>query len=124
EQPSKTIGRLGMNQSNVGGIRYRDFEDGTQIDLKHFLAAAKYGDKYKESIAKLLGWFVEVKQAANGDPSGHPFGGNEDLQSNSDGADFGDDYLSNSSSKSLGRQVTDYLEGQHGEITGVRGEGK
>ena len=121
EDPSDTIERLGFDLSSINGIRYLLFEDGVMIDLRHFLAAADLASSWNsEALADLLGWMVEWRQWAEGSESGHPFGGNEDLQSNRDGADFGDDHVSNESNRSIGQQVVEYLEGKHGEITGIK----
>ena len=123
EQPVETMERLGFDHSNIAGIRYLTFEDGTVIDLKHFFAAAETAiGKHSEVLANILGWGVEVSQVLQGDESGHPFGGNEDLQSNYDGANFGDDYISNTSGKPVGEQVLDYLQGEHGAILETKGE--
>lgn len=117
ELPSDTVGRFGIEESNVAGIRYLHFEDGTIIDLKHFMAAADTALVFGEVLANVLGWMKEVQQWANDEPSGHPFGGNEDLRSNLDGADFGDEHVSDDSDQNVGEQITDYLESEHGEIT-------
>ena len=123
EDPSETIDRLGFDYSSIKGIRYLHFEDGATVDLRHFFAAADLANTWiREGLANLLGWMVEWRQWAEGMESGKPFGGNEDLQSNRDGADFGDDYLSNDRTRSLGQQVVEYLEGKHGAITGMKYE--
>lgn len=103
---------------NLYGLRYFNTNDGTTIDLYHFAAAADYGQWWfgGEVIGNLLGWINEISQAIRCDPSGRPFGGNEDLASNAAGADFGDEYLENGP-KSLTDQILDYLEKIHGGVT-------
>ena len=127
ETPEQAIDRLGHNVIEMGGVRYVECSDGTVIDLRHFVAAADTAGDVGEGITNILGWGNEVSQwvdenwlGGNGD-SGHPFGGNEDLTSNADGADVGDEHLGNDGS--LGDQVVDYIEAEHGEVTGLHPNG-
>ena len=122
ESPSTTMKRLGIEVGQINGIRYLHFQDGAIIDLKHFMAASDVALTLGEVLANALGWLKEMDQWMDNDPSGHPLGGNEDLRSNLDGADFGDEVLSDSSDIPLGEQVLTYLEGEHGSVTGYEYE--
>ena len=62
---------------------------------------------------------MECWQTVQRKPSGHPFGGNEDLSSNSDGADYGDESVDDD--KKLEDDVVEYLKGEHGEVKSVHG---
>jgi len=53
--------------------------------------------------------------------SGAPFGGNEYMSSNHDGASFGDGIIDGRSGGKYGDQVVDYVEWKHGSITGTFG---
>ena len=117
DPPSETMKRLGIEVGQINGIRYLHFQDGAIIDLKHFMAASDVALTLGEVLANVLGWMKEVDQWLDRNPSGHPLGGNEDLRSNLDGADFGDEHLSDESGAPLGEQILDYLEGEHGPIT-------
>ena len=106
-----------QGKTSFNGYRYLNFADGTRIDLRHFVVAAETAvDAHSEVVANLFGWGWELLQWKDGNSSGRPFGGNEDLRSNSAGADFGDDYIS-ATGGTLGEQMMDYLEGQHGPLT-------
>lgn len=117
EPPSETMKRLGIEVGQVNGIRYLHFQDGTLIDLKHFMAASDVALTLGEVCTNILGWMKEIDQWMGDEPSGHPLGGNEDLRSNLDGADFGDEHLSDDSGVPLGEQILDYLEAEHGPAT-------
>ncbi len=117
ETPSETMKRLGIEVGQINGIRYLHLRDGAIIDLKHFMAASDVALTLGEVLANALGWLKEIDQWMDNEPSGHPLGGNEDLRSNLDGADFGDEYLSDDSGVPLGEQILDYLEGEHGPVT-------
>ena len=106
-----------QGKTSFNGYRYLNFEDGTRVDLRHFFVAAETAvDSHSEVVANILGWFWETGQSLNANSSGKPFGGNEDLRSNSAGADFGDDYIT-AYGGTLGEQMMDYLESQHGPLT-------
>ena len=124
ENPTQAVNRLGFETFGVGNIRYIEFEDGSTTDLRHFFASANTEYYVGEWAANAFGWVNEVKQWAfegagisDGD-SGAPLGGNEDLGSNADGAEFSDEHLCDD--QPLGDQVMDYLVGEHGEVTGTR----
>ena len=106
-----------QGKTSFNGYRYLNFEDGTRIDFRHFLVAAETAvDAHSEVVSNIFGWGWELLQWKDGNSSGRPFGGNEDLKSNYAGADFGDDYIS-ASGDTLGEQILDYLESQHGKLT-------
>ena len=109
------------NNFEESGIRYLHLEDGTKIDLQHFLAAVGWERRLGEAGTNIAGWLYEVMQAATGNESGHPLGGNEDLASNAAGADFGNEHLDPNSSSSLPEQILEYLEARHGPLTHVGG---
>lgn len=115
ESPRDTLDRVRGDELAYGDYRYVLFEDGTMIDMRHFLYATKLADDFGEVLTNVGGWVYEVFQWANDEPSGQPLGGNEDLASNLNGADFGDEVFDGGSG-SLGDQMVDYLEGEHGDI--------
>ncbi len=125
EDPDATVDRLG-DESRKGWpgpeeVRYVRLEDGTLIDMRHFLAAADVGQDHNHALAEILGWMVEVAQWVSGQESGAPLGGNEDLESNRAGALFADDDL-DADGGGVGDQVVDSLESLgHGRITGASG---
>jgi RHS repeat-associated protein len=76
----------------IGGARYIYTKSGQMIDLLHFFSAGEQTVYHANWYAQTMGWFMEVAQGVTGpftnNTSGHPFGGNEDLESNSAGANF------------------------------------
>ncbi len=116
ETPTETVKRLGIETVEFGGIRFVKFHDGTVIDLGHFMATADVATAFGACVSNIAGWIMEVKQWAEGNPSGKPFGGNEDLQSNADGADFGDEHLTDDGNRTVGQQIGSYLESEHGGV--------
>jgi hypothetical protein len=114
-------------RNNPGGIRYLHCVDGTLIDMKYFLTAAATASLFVEIAyfgmggelyANIFGWGVECVQVLKGDDSGAPFGGNEDLGSNANGADFGDEVF-DPDGPSLGEQIVEYMEEHHGGVESV-----
>ena len=61
-------------------------------------------------------WYMELFGISDGN-SGAPFGGNEDMGSNADGADYGDEH--HADDKPLGDQVSEYMDKQRGGVSGV-----
>jgi hypothetical protein len=84
------------------------------IDMLHFFAAAEIGKMWGDTIAQILGWANEVNQVIKLDPSGHPFGGNEDLASNKAGANYGDDGIDD---RNLEVTIIDWIEKNVGKIS-------
>ncbi|GAB4144282.1 MAG: hypothetical protein Tsb009_15870 [Planctomycetaceae bacterium] len=76
---------------DINEHRYVLFKNGTMIDMKHFrgsmllslFGSYSLGGRLRGiAFANAAGWLIEFTQAYHGHPSGHPFGGNEDLLSN------------------------------------------
>jgi RHS repeat-associated protein len=59
-------------------VRYIYYENGQVLDLRHIITSAGY----HWIAANCLGWGLELTQWWDGNPSGHPLGGNGDLTSN------------------------------------------
>lgn len=78
-----------FNLALWGDHRYIYFADGTLVDMGHFFAAADFAQATGGTMTWFVGWGVEWVQATSewlndsNYTSGHPFGGNEDLLSNS-----------------------------------------
>ncbi|MCB9940713.1 MAG: hypothetical protein H6823_20945 [Planctomycetaceae bacterium] len=106
----------------LGGGRYLCTGTGEWLDLLHFFKLAQFGKKFGIGPAIVAGWLNEVGQAVKGQESGAPFGGNEDLFSNQEGAIFGANI---NNSLSLEENLLNYINGNLGGLRKPRtiGEG-
>ena len=115
----------GRRPSRFKDLRYVIFDDGTELDLSHVVLTAPFGamgyggdipildfvEYYlHQAGANVAGFGNELYQLFRRSPSGHPFGGNEDMVSNWVGSQLGANGIIQNGHGDLGTQLTDYLE--------------
>lgn len=137
----KCFAEAGPSYWNLDGQRYGYFEDGVLIDWNHYRWSKAitdftmaFGDviglNYFQNamtgmlVANGLGYLVELNQYENGSPSGHPFGGNEDLLSNFSGSLVGALTSNSNLSTNWVEQSLPILEFFHGDLEYVSNENR
>ena len=120
--------KLNQDWFKIKVQRYAIFSNGTMIDMKHFrgsmflslVGSYTFGGKLKGIVfANAVGWLIEYHQYRNGQPSGHPFGGNEDLLSNFAGSVYAQTVYGVVNGNNWVQQAIPYLELLYGPITKV-----